>query len=100
MWLPKVIIAKQLSALWYFIQGCSVDTVALCTDTEPRSMGIFYSKFLEVVSEAQEKENEQLQLGGAGIEVEAEMLGCWEIKVEVSCRSELRLKFRAVGMWS
>ena len=72
MWLPKVAIKKQIAAYWYFARGDVPSDVAPAIDVSLPISQQLYLNFVKIVAPAQEIANNDLVIGGKGIECEAD----------------------------
>ena len=90
LWLPRVSLRKQLACLWFFARGDSVEKTLAATDVAWDSAQKLYVDFVDVVAAHQEDANNKLQVGGPGLEVEADEVA-FRCKAETDLDGELKL---------
>jgi hypothetical protein len=71
-WLPNISLQQQVGVLWCFTQDMHVDLTVKTTKIGHNSVMELYRHFVNLISRFQEGENNNLLLGGQGIQVEAD----------------------------
>ena len=66
---------KQLACFWHFSRGRSVDQVVEVTELGRESVRKLHAAFVLIVAEKQFGDNERMEIGGEGVEVEADEVG-------------------------
>ena len=72
-WLPKVPLRKQFGCLWLLCQGKGIEEAAAAAEIDLGSSGMdIYRRFVDTVSHFMQIENDACQIGGEGVQCEAD----------------------------
>ena len=97
-WLERVPIRKQMAAYWHFCLGSSVAHVCLTLDLSRNSVYSMYHQFVNLVATHQEQANEDLTIGGEGVQCEADEIAFRCVIEHDSDSNEVLVWLRYFGM--
>ena len=72
LWLPRCTFRQQLIVLWCFTRSKSVTQTVEISNLARDSVEQMHRWYVELIAEHQEKANNEMEIGGYGIEVEAD----------------------------
>ena len=89
-WLPRLSMRKQLAMLWCFTRGYTNEQVCELLNISRDSAEELFRRFVTLVGEHQEKANEELEVGGYGLQCEADEIA-FRCKAERDVSGEPRI---------